>query len=155
MRRARIIEESLQLRRELGDRSGTAISLINLGLAAKDQKEFDAARSFLSESLTLLRAIGDKRLIAYALEAAAGAAAATERPENLGRAAQLWGAAQALRAVLSAPMPPNEQATHEQEVAHACAALGQPTFDDAWVQGGGMTLDQAVTYAMGEETDAP
>ncbi len=148
-------EESLQLRRELGDRSGTAISLINIGLSAKDQKEFDAARSFLNESLTLLRAIGDKRLIAYALEAAAGAAAATERPENLGRAAQLWGAAQALRAVLGAPMPPNEQATHEQEVAHTRAALGQPTFTDAWVQGGGMTLDQAVTYALDEETDAP
>jgi tetratricopeptide (TPR) repeat protein len=150
-----LYEESLQLRRELGDRSGIAVSLINLGLSAKDQEKFDEARSFLKESLTLLHAVGDKRLIAYALEAAAGAAAGTQRPEDLGRAARLWGAAHALRALLGSPMPPNERAAHEQEVARARAALGQQAFADAWAGGVGMPMDEAVAYALDEEADVP
>ena len=146
----KLYEESLQLRRELGDRSGTAISLINLGLAAKDQKEFDAARSFLKESLALLRAIGDKRLIAYALEAAAATAAATERPDDLRRGARLWGAAQALRTALGAPLPPNEQAIHDRETARARATLGEASFQTLWAEGGTMTLEQAFEYARAE-----
>lgn len=145
-----LYEESLQLRRELGDRSGTATSLINLGLSAKDQQEFDAAQSFLRESIVLLHAIGDKRLIAYALEASAGASAATKRPEEIGRAARLWGAAQALRAALAAPMPPNEQAIHEQEIVRARTSLGQQIFTDAWLEGGALTLEQAVEYALSD-----
>lgn len=145
-----LYEESLQLRRELGDRSGTATSLINLGLSAKDQQEFDAAQSFLRESIVLLQAIGDKRLIAYALEASAGASAATKRPEEIGRAARLWGAAQTLRAALAAPMPPNEQMTHERDVVQARAALGQQAFTDAWLEGGALTLEQAVEYALSD-----
>ena len=124
-------------------------------MAAKDQKKFEDARSYLNESLTLLYAIGDKRLIAYALEAMAGAAAGTERPEDLRRAARLWGAAEALRAVLGAPMPPNEQAIYEQGTAHARAALGNEIFAASWTEGSRMTLEQAVEYALWSAEKGP
>jgi hypothetical protein len=75
-------------------------------------------------------------------------AAGTERPEDLRRAARLWGAAESLRAALGAPIPPNEQAMHERETACARAALGHEGFNAFLVEGGTMTLEQAVEYAL-------
>jgi tetratricopeptide (TPR) repeat protein len=60
-------EESLALRRALGDRQGIAKSLNSLGLIARDQHDYARAQIYLEESLVLLRELGDKPNIAALL----------------------------------------------------------------------------------------
>ncbi len=52
-------EESLIIRREIGDRQGTASSLNNLGNVAFAQGDYALARAFLEESLAITREAGD------------------------------------------------------------------------------------------------
>jgi predicted ATPase/class 3 adenylate cyclase len=63
----KLYEESLQIRRELGDRSGVAASLNNLGLMAYEQGDHSAAQALLEESLALRRELGDRTGIAASL----------------------------------------------------------------------------------------
>jgi predicted ATPase/class 3 adenylate cyclase len=60
-------EESLAIKRELGDKWGIASSLNNLGIIAQEQGDYTAARSLYEEDLTLFRELGDKRGIASSL----------------------------------------------------------------------------------------
>jgi tetratricopeptide (TPR) repeat protein len=57
----------LHLARELGDTSGVAITLNNLGLVAHLQGDYTSAGSLYAESLALKRELGDKRGIAITL----------------------------------------------------------------------------------------
>jgi predicted ATPase/class 3 adenylate cyclase/Tfp pilus assembly protein PilF len=59
-----LMEESLSLQREIGDKMGIAHSLGSLGNVACDQGDHLAARSLHEESLSIRREIGDKRGIA-------------------------------------------------------------------------------------------
>jgi predicted ATPase len=52
-------EESLALRRELGDRQGIASSLENLGMVAWRQSDYAQARALHEQSLALRRELGD------------------------------------------------------------------------------------------------
>jgi tetratricopeptide (TPR) repeat protein len=60
-------EESLNIRRELGDKFYIANSLNNIGFIAIDQGELAEARSRLEEALAIQREIGDKWAIANTL----------------------------------------------------------------------------------------
>ena len=60
-------EESLAIRRELGDLRGIATSLSNLGVLATSQGDFPAARALFEESLAILRQLDDPWGIAIAL----------------------------------------------------------------------------------------
>jgi tetratricopeptide (TPR) repeat protein len=60
-------EESLAIRRELGDRRGTAISIGNLGNLAYDQGDYATARARHEESLAIRREINDRWGIAASL----------------------------------------------------------------------------------------
>ncbi len=55
-----LFEQGLQAQRHLGDRSGVAQSLNNLGIAALSRGRFDEARAYFEESLDLRRELGDK-----------------------------------------------------------------------------------------------
>jgi predicted ATPase/DNA-binding SARP family transcriptional activator/Tfp pilus assembly protein PilF len=60
-------EESLAIRRELGDRKGIAGSVNNLGLIAKEQGDYALARSRYEESLAIQRELGERSGIANSL----------------------------------------------------------------------------------------
>jgi tetratricopeptide (TPR) repeat protein len=61
-------EQALAIRRALGDRRGTAMSLNNLGKVATEfYRDPAAARQYLEESLALLRDLGDRQWFAMAL----------------------------------------------------------------------------------------
>jgi tetratricopeptide (TPR) repeat protein len=62
-----LFEESLALRRELGDTRGIATVLNNLGVVAMEQGDTDAARALYEESLTLRRELGDREGTATSL----------------------------------------------------------------------------------------
>ena len=58
---------SLALRREMGDRRGSARTLSNLGIVAYEQGEYGRAAALHEEALALCRELGDKRGLALAL----------------------------------------------------------------------------------------
>lgn len=60
-------EESLSIRRELGDRWGVAGSLNNLGLVACEQCDFGTARTLHAESLAIMRELENRGGIAAVL----------------------------------------------------------------------------------------
>ncbi|MEZ4690546.1 MAG: tetratricopeptide repeat protein [Ignavibacteria bacterium] len=62
-----LIVESLKIRRELGDKSGTAESLIRLGILEYDQGRFDESAVLYEESLAIYRELGNKSSIAIVL----------------------------------------------------------------------------------------
>jgi tetratricopeptide (TPR) repeat protein len=59
-------QQSLALYRKLDDRWGIASLLTELGYTAVRQDDYDGARRLLEEALTMSRAAGDKRYIAFA-----------------------------------------------------------------------------------------
>jgi tetratricopeptide (TPR) repeat protein len=60
-------EESLAIRRELGDRKGVAVSLNNLGIVALDQGDVELARRVHEESLEIARELGNRNGAARSL----------------------------------------------------------------------------------------
>ena len=64
---AALHEESLSLRRALGDRRGVALSLHYLGRVAHYQGDLDQAAALYDESLAIRRALGDERGVALSL----------------------------------------------------------------------------------------
>ena len=67
-------EESLAVKRALGDRGGSAESLNKLGVVAADQGDYRAARTFYEESLAIRRELDDRRGIAETLNGLANLA---------------------------------------------------------------------------------
>ena len=66
------------------------------------------------------------------------------------RAARLIGSAEALRSATGHPMAPFERDPYEHAVAATRAALGAECFELERARGGGLSLDEAVAYALAE-----
>jgi non-specific serine/threonine protein kinase len=144
-RAAALFEESLALRRALGDRWGVAASLGNLGSVAHQRGEYARAQTLLAESLQLSRELGARHLLVLELEILVWVAAACGPPQ---RAARLGGAAQALREALEVPLPPYQQADHNQAVAVLRAALDEGEFAIAWAAGQARPLEETMAEAL-------
>ena len=69
-------------------------------------------------------------------------------------AAQLWGAADALRETIQVSIPLNERLDNERSIATARTRLGEKDFAAAWKAGRAMTPEQAIT-SQGNAIIAP
>jgi DNA-binding CsgD family transcriptional regulator/tetratricopeptide (TPR) repeat protein len=143
-----LAEESIVLFRELGQRQGIAESLLLKARTAAIQDNHVAARALYEESLALCREEGDKWDIAFGLEGLASVVAAQG---ELAWAARLWGAAEALREAISAPLPPVFRADRERAVAATRLQLSEQVFAATWAEGRTMTLGP-VLAAQGPPT---
>ncbi len=139
--------ESLELRRALGDKWGIAATLTSLGWVAVFSGNNAMARSLLKEGLVVSQELGEKHGIAYCLE---GLAASVDEPMAV-LAARLWGAAEAVRDTIGAPLPLAERTRFEPYVTLTRAHLGEARFTAAWMEGRAMTPDQAIEYALNSE----
>ena len=144
-----LFEESLAIFRELGDTRGISYSLGNLGNVAHDQGDYAFAHSLHEESLAIRREIWDKLGIAQSLEGLANLARSQQQTK---RSAQLYGAADSLRQALGASIPSNDLPEHIARLAALRVSLGKERFAAAWEAGRAMTWEQAVAYALAEET---
>jgi predicted ATPase/class 3 adenylate cyclase/DNA-binding CsgD family transcriptional regulator len=135
-----LLEESMVLSREIGDRN-VAWLLIVLGRVAASKGDYTAARALYEESLATGREVDDKLNIAFCLEGLADVVAIQGEPAW---AAHLWGAAEALRDAIGAPLPPVYHTDYDRSVAAARAQLGEKSFAAAWIEGRIMTPEQAL-----------
>ena len=136
-----LLEESVATLKELGDRWSTAEALLAFARVASSQGELAAARARYQESLAIARDIGASNLIASVLEGGGTVAAAQGEPRW---AARLWGAAQALRAAIGAPLPLVYRTDYERALAATRAHLGEDAFAAALTEGGTMPLEQTL-----------
>ena len=141
--------ESIALAREIGDKWRLARVVGWVGLAAVWLgDEHDLAEGLLEEALALDRELGSWYYGAYCLEAYAGLAGARGQGT---RAARLWGASEAARDNIGAPLPPEVRRLYESSVASARARLGEEAWEAAFAQGMAMSAEEAAEYALSEE----
>jgi hypothetical protein len=86
-----------------------------------------------------------KRVMAESLE---GLASIAGLQGHMDRAATLFGAAAALRAMIGAPLPLVDRADYERDVAAVRARLDAATFQIAWEAGQKMMLDEMLEFAL-------
>jgi predicted ATPase/DNA-binding CsgD family transcriptional regulator len=145
-----LLEQGLMLYREIGHESGIAESLSALARVTAAQGDHAGARTLYEESLTIAGKLGDKVQIASILEQLGEVIAVHG---EFTRTARLWGAAEALRDAMAAPLPPVYRAEYEQAVIAVRSALGEKAFAAAWAEGRTMTPEQAL--AAQEKTMVP
>ena len=139
------LSQSLTFFRELGNRRGIARSLSFLGDVAVAQQNWAKARLLYEESLTEAQEASDQVEIVSCLERVAGVIAIGEASlANVLWAAQLWGAAEALRETIGAPIPPVERTTYEERAVAARNSIGKRIFSAYWAQGRTITPKQAL-----------
>src|SRR5262249_4998789 len=146
-----LYEESLTIKRELGDRWGIAMTLGNLGFVASEQGEYGVAQGLIKEGMTIFKELGDRQGVVGLLESMAVVMQALAKSQT---AVCLWGAADTIRECMGARRPPNEQKRYDGQVAQARTALGDVAFAAAWEEGRTMSWEQAVAFSLEETTNA-
>jgi DNA-binding CsgD family transcriptional regulator len=99
----------------------------------------------LRECLGIGHTVGDKLTIAFALGGLAGVAALQG---HLHRAAQLWGAAEALRDVLGIGLPPADEGQFERLQVGPRFQLGDEAWRAAWAEGRALSAEAALALAL-------
>jgi predicted ATPase/DNA-binding NarL/FixJ family response regulator len=140
-----VLEESLAMRRQEGERYGTAWVLDGLGLVATDDGCYEEAWALFAESLRLRHQLGDLVGTAESLESMGGLAAIQAQPE---RAAQLAGAAAALREISGAPLSPMRRAIVNRWLLPLRQTVGEDSINRAYAAGRATPLDHAVALAL-------
>ena len=139
-------QKGLDLSHREGDKSHAAWGLQGLGDVALLKGELAEAMSLHRKGLTYLSEIMDQPRMVLSFEALAQIAAAQGQPQ---RAAILWGAAEKLLKVLNMPVvEPAGQSFYTSLIPTVRDQLGDEAFEAAWAKGRGLTLAQAIEYAL-------
>jgi predicted ATPase/DNA-binding SARP family transcriptional activator len=145
LERARAInEEVLTCFRSLEDDWSIATTLNNLARVLKRQGDTAQAAALINEGLVLGRQVGAARTLVDLVEKAAGLLV-NQMPEV---AARLWGAAEAYRERLGAPMEVTSKRGYREDLQRAEKRLNPADFAAAWAKGRRMDFDEAVSLAL-------
>jgi hypothetical protein len=133
------------LARTLRDNGSLARSLLHLGLTLRESGALDRAVTLLRESLVLQQERGNVGAIAWCLETLAGVAVAQGAAE---RAAYLYGAAEAARATIGAPIPAGRRVSYQRDLEAARDALGESEFSRALAAGRAAPMPEVIASAL-------
>jgi predicted ATPase/class 3 adenylate cyclase len=151
--RARLMFSEHQERvRLLGDVEGVAIGSGHLAEVALMEGDYPQARAFILERLTLGQQVGRVYHIIESLERLGVLAAKQQQPE---RAARLFGAVEALCRSMGRTndfQPWSHVVPRQPSLDAARLALGEAAFAAAWEEGQRMSLEEAVAYALQDDT---
>jgi len=103
------------------------------------------ARLIYRETIKGWQDLGNRAAIAHQLECFGFLAVAEEEPQA---AVKLFGAAEALRDKIQAPMTDYERVEYDQAGVHVRSLLPEPEFSSLWVEGQSMTMEQAIEFAL-------
>ncbi len=143
----RLFGECLALARKRNDPDNIATSLTNMGWSTAIRGEVTMIGP-CREALTLFRELGNKLGAAFCLEAIAAGIALIGQPD---RAVRLFGAADALRETISAPLGGANARYLDAMLQPARGGLSETAFASAWAEGKAMTLEQAIADASAAE----
>jgi DNA-binding CsgD family transcriptional regulator len=147
-------EQSLAIRREVGDRRGIATTLGDLGDVAHQQADYATARALREESLALWQQLEDPWGLAYALEGFAELASVQDAP---GLVVRLVAASTVQREAIHAPRSPASAQRMQRLIEAARGRLNRDDEAAAWADGQRLTADEAVRAAtsLGQAAPAP
>ncbi|PZS01138.1 MAG: hypothetical protein DLM69_05340, partial [Candidatus Chloroheliales bacterium] len=148
----RFLDESLTIGKELGNKRDVADTLVILGRVACGEGDYQAARQSHEEGLALFCEMGGKQGIASALLDLGSVATLRPGPAAARRAARLLGAGCSMLDSLEGSLLPGERAAYERALATCHTTLSKEEFDQAWNAGAAMTLEQAIAYALEEDS---
>ena len=142
-------EQALARFRELGDQYFQSVCLRQRGYLQAKQGDWQEGLAQLRESLRLSRELGSP------LEIAGGLLRLAETEQHLGqpaRAVRLYYAARNVYDYIGA-WHQQEDFKWEQYLASGRVELNESSFAEAEAEGRAMTMDQAVAYALEENTE--
>jgi non-specific serine/threonine protein kinase len=151
-RATRRFEEALALARQRTDRLATNIALYNLAQLALARADLGATARLLEEGLISSRQMGDRANLSYFLEGLAVVAGARGETE---RSARMLGAAAVTMEEAGAPVYnyyAPDRALYERLVTAARSRMGEAAWTAARNGGRAMTPEQAVEYALKQES---
>lgn len=111
------------------------------GYLADQQGDAVTALAHQVDGLWTARALGSPRGLAYSLEGVAGALALSADAAELGLAAELLGAADALRRASGGPMPALERYDVDRADGRLRSALGDAAFEASFAAGASADID--------------
>jgi len=144
---ARLQQQSLSLLRESGDKVTRGYALREMGGLAQTQGNFEQAKAFLNEGLALVQIAGDRFGTIKGLEAQAALAG---DQNDTWRAIALFGAADALRDEIGAPVAPYERHAYDTQLRLARTGLGTSESAAAWAWGRALSREELVEFALGD-----
>jgi tetratricopeptide (TPR) repeat protein len=146
-----LLEESTAVWRRLGNRQFFANALVRLGEVKLRQGRLDAARAHYAESLACA---AEMRFMVTIIRCLYGLAGVWAARGEVGRAARLLGATEAHVKAMQVAMPPSERAAVDRHVAALRAGMGEEAFEAAYTEGGRMSLDETLAFAVEDEAPA-
>ena len=135
--------EAYEILHAIGDRRGLIRAYLGLARVALDEGDAVPARAHSDEALALAMELGERWSIAAALDFQAAVLTTQGQPEMARAAAQLCGAAEALRERIGAPQPVPLREWQTRDLAAARTRLGEGAFAAAWAAGRGLSPEQA------------
>ena len=147
-----LAEKSVVLYKEIGHRHGAANSLGVLGKVLATEGDYAAAQTLYEQSLAISCELSEQWVAAVFLVELGDVVAAQQK---LAWAAQLWGAAEAIRDAFGVPIPLAQRADYERSLSAARVHLGERAFAAAWAQGRSMTPEQALSAKGQKPTPMP
>lgn len=142
-----LLNEALQRQRALDFAWGLADTLRILGDLARDQGDSERALAHYREGLELSREHGDRRLQAETLSGLASVTAGRTGPE---RAAQFFGAAEALRQQIGTSIQAWDRAAYERALGAVRAVLPPKTFESAYAAGQALPLATIMAMSVAD-----
>jgi hypothetical protein len=139
----------LDRHREMGDQLAVTGHQSDVAHAARQLGNFEEALALYRETIQEWQEIGHRGAVAHQLECFAFIAKAKEEGE---RAVKLMSAAEALRDASNSPRTPQESIEYDRELAGLRAGMDEKTFVSLWAEGHSMNMEQAIEYALTEDT---
>jgi predicted ATPase/DNA-binding winged helix-turn-helix (wHTH) protein len=146
------LQNSLDMYRKLGDESGVAIALNNMGLSSLLSGDVCGAGAAFREAILRANGAGNHEQIVDCVESIAVFAASLGEMRN---AVVLLGAANARREAAGLSISEVQQKENYSSLRKASAALSPAEFEAAWTEGRVLAIDQAVTCAIEITTQGP
>jgi predicted ATPase/DNA-binding XRE family transcriptional regulator len=144
-----LIEESLRIERENGDKWHIGVVLGVWAWVAVLQRDWELAFSRLKESVAVRKEINDRGGLVWCLEKLGQVVFGREKYE---KAAIIFSAAASIRTALGSAMDPFDQSEYERSIAALRDQLGEERFNEAWDQGHKLTLEKAIDFALEEDS---
>lgn len=145
-----LFDEALGLARSVEHTHGIAVSLVNLGWIALYEERLEVSAGLVRDGVLLCHVLGEREVLAEGLEVLAMARACAG---DLGSAAELCGAADALWEALQIVRPPALQtpAGRPACVVSGRDHLAEPDLAARWRAGHGMRLSAVVARVLHQD----
>jgi hypothetical protein len=130
---------------ESGEQMRVAMSYVNMGFIAYHRGEFRNSAELVRQGLIVIRSLENDYGLSTFIGSMAGPLA---RLGDAERAARLLAASFALLEAKGSVYQPSDVPEIKEYMRVTKELMGEPTFQEAWQSGQGMTLEEAVDLAL-------